>query len=376
MNRIPMAWFLQARRPMLAAVLAPGLGLGGCGFKIEPDPAFVAATDRTRTAGGGVRTDDSTNAGMVAAPRPMGEEAVQRLLNMTASPNAQIRANALEGLTPVGMRIEPAVALALRDENPGVRSVAAMVAGRARLGALRPTIEQLLTDPSAFVRASAIGAVHALGGESDPSELAEMLLTSPNPRLRAHAAFTLGELGDKSALPMLREAWATPIRNANEIELRLTRLQVAEALIKLGDDASVDAVRAALYPSRPEELEATALAVQIIGEVGDRGSIDQLIYLADDTGDRVMPAEVRLAVAGALAKLGLTQGGFIADKYAQSRIDTVRAQAASVYGRTGQREHLASLTRLLEDPSELVRVAAAAGVVELMFDGATRAGTP
>lgn len=367
------AWMARGVGPLMVAVLASGLGLGGCGLKIEPDPAFVAGGNPSGSPGGvaGSRASGSTSGDRagVGVRRPMGEEAVQRLLDMTASVSAQVRANALEGLTPVGGRIEPAVALALRDENPGVRSIAAMVAGRAGLRALRPTIEEMLADPSPFVRASAIGAMHALGKEVDPSELAEMLLTSRNPRLRAHAAFTLGELGDESALPMLHEASATPVRNANEIEVRLTRLQVAEALIKLGDSDSIDAVRAALYPARPEELEATALAVQIIGEVGDRGSIDQLIYLADDSGERVMPAEVRLAVAGALAKLGLTQGGFIADQYAQNSMEVVRAQAASVYGRTGQPEHLGSLARMLNDPSEIVRVAAAAGMVELLFDG-------
>lgn len=369
----------RAQRPLLVAALACCLGPGGCGFKIEPDPEFVAGAGRPG-APGGARATTAAEPGdrsITAAPRPMGEEAVQRLLDMTASANAQVRANALEGLTPAGVRIEPAVALALRDENPGVRSIAAMVAGRAGLVALAPTIEELLSDASPFVRASAIGSLNALGRQADPSELADMLLTSPDPRLRAHAAFTLGELGDESALPMLREAWATPIRNANEIEVRLTRLQVAEALIKLGDSASVDAVRAALYASRPEELEATALAVQIIGEVGDRGSIDQLIYLADDKGERVMPAEVRLAVAGALAKLGLTQGGFIADQYARSSIEVVRAQVATVYGRTGQPEHLGSLVAMLNDPSEVVRVAAAAGVVELVFSGTgARAANP
>ena len=88
----------------------------------------------------------------------------------------------------------------------------------------------------------------------------------------------------------------------------------------------MDTVRSALYPSRPEELEATALAVQIIGEVHDRGAIDQLIYLVDEETDRPMPAEVRLAVAGALAKLGLREGGFIADEYFQAQEELERAR--------------------------------------------------
>lgn len=353
-------------------------GPAGCGFKIEPDPALAGGDPGEPPA------REAPRARPEAAPppaqatqpldaRPLRDQAVERLMAMAGSDNPQVRANAVEGLERAGVRAEPAVALALQDENPGVRSVAAMVAGRAGLTTLGPTLRSMLGDESEFVRASAIASLFMLDQGVDPSELSAMVLEARNPRVRAHAAFLLGEMGDESAVPMLRQAWGTPIRAASEIERRLVRLQIAEALIKLGDETSVDAVRAALYPSRPEELEATALAVQIIGEVRDRGSIDQLIYLSDNEGDRVMPAEVRLAVAEALAKMGLTQGGFIASEYDENPNEVVRAQAAMVYGRTGRSEHLPRLRSMLEDPSELVRVAAAAGVVELAYGG-SRAG--
>lgn len=342
---------------LIVGILSLGAG-GGCGFRIEPDPEFVGA--------GGAGGPNGTPTEAVS----VREMAIERLIEMASSATPQVRANALEGLGRAGARAEPVVAIALRDENPGVRSVAAMVAGRAGLEALAPTLRSMSDDPSEFVRASVIGALHGLGREVDPTELSTMLLESRNPRVRAHAAFVIGNMGVESAKPMLQQAWMQRTRFASDIERRLVRLQVAEALIKLGDDKSIDVLRAALYPSRPEELEATALAVQIIGEVRDRGSIDQLIYLADDTGERVMPAEVRLAVAGALAKMGLNQGGFIADEYARSEIPAVRAQAAGVYGRTGLPEHLPQLREMLSDPSELVRVASAAGILDLTTGGA------
>lgn len=342
----------------LCGILPAVGGLGGCGFKIEPDPAFTS----------GQQPAPGTAA---AKERSVRDESIQRLIAMASSPSPQVRANAIEGLERAGPRAEPTVALALSDENPGVRSVAALVAGRARFTALIPTLRTLTTDQSEFVRASAICSLFIMGERVDPTELSTMLLDSRNPRVRAHAAFVLGEMGDASAVQMLRQAWANPSRSISEIERRILRLQIAEALIKLGDETSIDAVRAALYPSRPDELEATALAVQIIGEVGDRESIDQLIYLADDADrTRVMPAEVRLAVAQSLARLGLSQGGFIADQYFNNTLETVRAQAAAVYGRTGRPEHLVRLRAMLDDPSELVRVAAAAGALDLVSGGA------
>lgn len=350
--------------------------LSGCGFRIEPDPEFMASQGETPPA---ARSQEIGAPVVRVAPAPppapgpsaVGREgAIVTLIDMTASPTGQVRANAIEGLSRAGARGEPVVALGLRDENPGVRSVSAAVAGRAGMTSLLPSLRTMTGDESAFVRASVIGALRALGDDADPTELSKMLLQSPDPRLRAHAAFVIGEMGDPTAIPMLKQAYASPIRNASEIERRLTRLQIAEAMVKLGDDRSIDGIRAALYPARPEELEATALAVQIIGQIRDRGSIDQLIYLADPKADRVMPAEVRLAVAGALARMGMTEGGFTADEFHASQIDVVRAQAASVYGRTGRTEHLPKLEAMLHDPSELVRVSAAAAVVDLFAGGA------
>ncbi|MFK7883639.1 MAG: HEAT repeat domain-containing protein [Phycisphaerales bacterium] len=343
-------------------------GMGGCGFKIEPDPELMG------TGNSSVSPETKTE-----QPEPVEQtfesrsitrsNMIDRLMIMATSPSPQVRANAIEGLSRAGGRAEPVVALALRDENAGVRSVAVTVAGRAGFRSLSPTLRSLLTDSSPFVRASAVGALNALGAPTNPSELSDMLLSSQNPRLRSHAAFVLGELGDATAVPMLQQAWSTPIRNASEVERRLVRLQIAEALVKLGEQDSIDAIRAALYPARPEELEATALAVQIIGQVKDRGSIDQLIILSE-TPERVMPAEVRLTVAGSLARMGMTEGGFIADEYRENPLDAVRAQVATVYGRTGRNEHVAKLGRMLEDPSELVRVAAAAGALDLLYGGA------
>jgi HEAT repeat protein len=94
--------------------------------------------------------------------------------------------------------------------------------------------------------------------------------------------------------------------------------------------------------------------VQILGEVGDKGAIDQLIMLARPASetDRVMPAEVRLGAASALAKLGLPQGAFVADEYREDGQAVLRAQAASVYGDTRRSESLRTVVGLSEDGSE------------------------
>lgn len=295
------------------------------------------------------------------------ERAIELLLQASQAAEPQMRANAIEGLLLAPTRLDAAVAMGLKDENLGVRSVAAMAVGRARIASLSASCEPLLTDESPFVRISATYAQMRLSRPVDPGQLSSLLLSDPSPRVRAHAAYVLGELKNPSATGMLRQALLDKMSLAGAEEVRLMQLQIAEALVKLGDTAQVQTIRAALYPSRPEELEAAALAIQIIGEVKDRGAVDQLIYLdayRDETGQR-MPAEVRLALASALAKMGMKEGGFIATEFQASQIPAVRAQAASVFGETGQRENLAPVAILMDDPDGFVRVAAAAAVLKI-----------
>lgn len=339
-----------------ALTLTCAFALSGCGAEIRPDgPKRVVFNN-----------PDGTQQIFETSPASeLREHAINELMGMTADDAPEIRANALEALSSVKARVEPIVALALSDTNDGVRSVAAMVAGREYLITLAPSVRLLLNDSSPFVRASAMYALSTFGERVDISELSVFLLENKNPRIRSHAAFILGELGETSAIDLLQNAFREPVPNASTIEKKLYRLQLAEALIKLGNDESIDSIRAALYPSRPGELEATALAVQIIGQLRDEPSIDQLIYLADPNSDTPMPAEVRLGVAQALAYMGHTEGSFIADSFMDSTIDTIRAQSAMVYGITQGKGNLGKLEiMMLNDPSRLTQVAAAGAIVQ------------
>ncbi len=308
--------------------------------------------------------------GIDRSKRELKAFAVESLLGLASHPNAEIRVNALEALQGHTASLESVVALGLSDETVAVRSVASMIVGKQELRALTPMVEGLLDDESPFVRASALFAIaKTQSRQSEPIDqtpLATMLLESQDIRVSSHAAFVLGEMGNPSAIPLLQQASGRPWGQTAPIRRQLFRLQLAEAMIKLGDRESVDAIRSALYPSRPEELEATALAIQIIGEIKDRGAIDQLIYLVDEDSDRPMPAEVRLGVAGSLAKLGLPEGGFIADEYFENSNPTIRAQAAAVYGQTGRSEHLGKLESLLEDESAQVRASSSGAILEIL----------
>ncbi len=335
--------------------IAPLLATG-CSAEIRPDgPKRVVFTE----------PDGTQRVIEVAPASELRAVAIDRLIEMSSDRNPQIRANSIEALSPVTERVEPIVALAINDPNAGVRAVAAMVAGQKNLATLAPSIRGLTQDESPFVRSAALFALSRFGESSDISELSTMLLEDPNPRVRSQIAYILGELGESSAIPLLQQAAITPVMNASSIERKIFRLQIAEAMYKLGFDESIDTIRAALYPARADELEATALAVQIIGQIRDESSIDQLIFLADDESDQPMPAEVRLGVASSLAEMGHREGSFVAVDYIDSNIDAVRAQSASVLGKTEGRENLGHLEMMLiNDPSPLTRVAAAGAIVD------------
>jgi len=299
------------------------------------------------------------------------ERSIDLLLESAESADPLIRANAIEGLQSVPSRARIVIVDGLEDPNLGVRFAATVIAGRLGFDDMQGFIRPLLGDPSPDVRAAAIFALSAMGAPVDPTPLAEMVLVG-DARKRAQAAYILGEIGNPSAIPLLKQAAAKDSPRATSSEMRLLDLQIAEALVKLGDLGELEPIRAALYPSRPEELEATALAVQIIGQVDDRRSIDQLIFLADpDAGDDVggpMPAEVRLAAAASLAQLGLPNGGFIADEFRSNPNPALRSQAAYVYGQTGDPKTLLILESMLDDDSSLVRVAAAAAILDIEAD--------
>lgn len=335
--------------------------------ELNPRAAAAIGTSILLAALGGCGSGPRADAGAYQAPEAqvdLREEATVLLEAATESDRPALRANAVEALQGDPARLAGVIGDALRDENLGVRSVAAMAVGRTKLIGALPEVEPLLLDPASRVRASALYALAMCGREIDPTPLASML-QDENPLVRAQAALVIGLLGDGSALPMLQEAARDPMPRAAVAEYRLMQLQLAEARARLGDTDALHEIRAALYPSRPEDLEATALAAMIIGEIEDRGAIDQLVLLTARRDERggLMPPEVRLAAAGSLAQLGLRRGGFIGREYADHDRATVRAQAAYVLGRIGSTEGLSTLADLLGDRSSQVRVSAAAAVL-------------
>lgn len=322
--------------------------------------------------GGAETRSTAPGASEVVAVPKLRENAAAMLLEFAERGTPEQRANALEALLPMPARLEQPLRSALRASSPGVRGIAAMVVGRGRLNRLVDAVRPLVNDESPQVRASAIYAMAKNNTRVDQTPLADML-AGESVALRAHAAFILGDLGNASAAPMLLEASGAPAIKADPVRDRLMRLQIAEALCKIGRNEAIHEIRAALYPARPEDLEACALAVQILGQIKDEASKGQVRNLLRENYEagQPMPIEIRLAAAMSLARMGEVEHTALATRFVASDVAAQRAQAALVLGESGDRQYLATLQTMMEDREPLVRIAAAAGILKIT-EGAGR----
>jgi HEAT repeat protein len=351
------------RRTLIASGVLV-LALGSASTHAQDSSADTGSTNRP-SATPAAASDRAQMSDVEAAK--LREDALELLVSAGMSGAPEVRVNAIEALGWAPARLKQVAPAALADSNVAVRAVAAMSIARARVCELTPQVEPLVNDESALVKSAAIFAMRRCNSGVDPSPLAGLLFGDPSPKVRAHVAFIIGELGDRSAISMLRDAARDPLPRANPSEVRILRLQLAEARVKLGDDSAVPEIRSALYPARPEDLEVTALAAQVMGETKDKGAMDQLIFITARRNEQgqPFPAEIRLAAAGSVAELGNSKGGFIAQEYVSNPAETLRAQAAYVLGQTGRPEHLPTLAGLMKDTDARVRVSAAWAVVRI-----------
>lgn len=308
-------------------------------------------------AAAGARAD--TPETPAATPRQMleavRERAVELVLAGSRSENPILRANAIEAMQPLPERALPLAQLGLEDENAVVRFTALVCIGKLKFPGMGEAAMRHLGDASPSVRAAAMFAAKACGQDVDISAMA-MMLRSSNPGLRANVAMLLGLLGDASAAPMLENLANSPMRRVSAVRQSLTRLQIAEAMIRLGDEGALDALRAGAY-SQFDEVRV--LAVSAMGKLGDQRMASAFRKMLQQP-----PIELQLAAAEALARQGDDGGLPVMLAGTESQIVPVRAQAAFGLGLVKKPEAAQALVLLLDDEAEQVRLSAAASILQ------------
>lgn len=286
------------------------------------------------------------------------EVALDEIERAAHGDDAALRANAIEAMQPVPSAAAELAERGLDDPNPAVRFSALVTVGELELVELSEAALMLRDDPQPSVRAAALYAGRACGRDVDLTPLANML-AARDPSVRSNAAMLLGLLGDGSAAPMLKELAHAPMPRVSAVRQALVRIQIAEALVELGEDGALDALRAGAYSHHDE---VRVLAVQALGRTGDRQMEAALAQLV--TSDE--PIELRLAAAEALARMGgVGEAGLTVMREGAGWDDPpVRAQAAFCLGHVVHPAALGPLLTLLaEDDSAQVRLSAAAAVL-------------
>jgi HEAT repeat protein len=323
-----------------------------------PPPTLEASTTRAvPTSASGALTGKAATA--PASPPAVDPATVLR----TASTNtwAALRAHAVEASIRNPKLLLELAPAALRDENRGVRFVACMAIAESGLTGLVPQITPLLDDPSPSVRAAAMLALHRSGQKVNFTPLATMLQDN-DPEIRANAYLVLGEIGNESAIPLIRQSLGRGMKLVNPLRVRLVDLAAAEALVKLGEEFEVEPIRAALF-APPEQAELTVVACDSVRRLRDEVARPMLERVVSAGGNSMRSPEIRLAASRALARLGSGSAPLlVAREYVAHPDARVRAQAAALLGDIGSTEALAILSGMLGDGNPSVQVAAAGGL--------------
>lgn len=283
-------------------------------------------------------------------PPKVSLAAAEAVVQQTAQDHrSAVRADTVQAVEKLHRPLaEQIVAAALQDVSRPVRFAAAMVAGRRRMKSLEPQLKTLLHDPDPSVRIAALYAMARLGDLSHMNMLPPMLASS-NPVIRANAAMVLGRLGDASAIAMLRALSDDPNHSV--------RLVVTSALARLGYKRAVKSLIALdLSGDTADHLFALSTCRTLDNPL----AVNVLLAGLHDP-----MAEAQLIAARGLGQRGSVAGIKIALTEAASADPGLRALAALALGSIPSPASEPALRNLLQDKNIRVRVAAAAGLINL-----------
>ncbi len=362
---------MSDHRMLVLGLVAAAAWIGGCQSDIAGPKPIIATNEPWSTKSqsvvmgsvGGARLNVPEDVHLLA-DEELRQVATDLLIQAGESDYALLRANAIEGLRHDPARVEAIAVAALSDENRGVRFVAAMTIGMLKLTESSHLLEPLLLDPSDSVRAAAMYGLTRCGRRVDLTPLG-LMLHSDDPEVKGNAALVLGELGEKSAAPMIRAAVGRSMERVGPARRRIVEMQLAEAMVRLGRTNEIEVIRAALFTSA-EQGELAALACLMCGRLRDYDALQTLLSLTRDVEQGGQAPEVRLAAAMAVAQIDPSRAPVdVPLAFVTSPRSELRAQAAMTLGHMRHPAVVGPLRQLLSDPDPMVQVSAAAAILEL-----------
>ncbi len=286
-------------------------------------------------------------------------QAAKIILQGLSSSYPQVRTNAIEIAAGTGkQQFMPEIQRLTKDGIVPVRFTAAVAIGESKYSPARNDVAQLLKDDDENVRLAADYALAMLGGSKSYIEQIRNTMSSNDQQVRANAAFLLGKIGDRKAIPLLHDA----IRD--EASDDKVRLNAVEALARLGDETIYQKLWALLISAYADDR---IFGIRSMGALGTPAAKDSILTMLKDE----LP-EVRLVAAEELGNLGnkagekvvidtLTKGITVAqDQETRARIQTLASLAIAQIRTPALKKFL---PELLKSDSQFAQLAAAKAVL-------------
>lgn len=280
---------------------------------------------------------------------PLTPSTIRRLSELSADPDANVRAASLRTLALVRSQrdiVIPKLETALQDQSADVRRAAA--AGLAAAGAVAKIgpagLAELLNEPEKATQRSAIEALGGLGAAAAPAvpAVTERL---KDPTLQASVLETLGKIGEAAApaVPQLVELAKTGDETA--------RLGALQALGNIGQ--GLDSVLPTIYEATRSENRDLRLAAIIALSKAERDDAKLLPVITDALKDE--SGRVRRVGAEAVKRLGDRALAMAPQLFSMLERDTERNVALAALREMSVRD-LPRLVTALQNKDSSVRI--------------------
>ncbi|WP_166825759.1 HEAT repeat domain-containing protein [Thalassoroseus pseudoceratinae] len=278
--------------------------------------------------------------------------AVRALLMLgIEDPHAKIPAN--DAISQIGPAATEPLINALTDRESGLVLEAIVGLGKLKVAeAARPLI-RVLEGGSWIHRAH---AAQSLGNLGDTRVLGALqkALGDTNPNVRANAAAALGQLGDKACVAELRHC----LQDSDPDVVT----QTVTALGQIGDQRAASALVPLLNSTDPN---LQLLVAEALGDLGDHRAVPNLLSVLESQDEKL-----QLKVLTILRKLKAPEAVPALLDLLKVRNELIRQRACDALGRIGDADVAERLETVLSvDPSTEVRAAAARALGEIADPG-------
>ncbi|MBI1861471.1 MAG: HEAT repeat domain-containing protein [Deltaproteobacteria bacterium] len=277
--------------------------------------------------------------------------AVPALVLLLKDSEKFVKLNASEALGLIGAESSVALFDGLASEDETMREI--LTAGIVKLGRKAvPLLIKEVSNASAAVRASAIGALGKIGDQAaaESTSIVAEAMTDDSGLVRATAADTLGAFGPKASIAIL-----ALIKGLEDTDENVAT-SASMALSQMGPEAYGPVIGVFSHPKK----EVRKLAAESLGTMKET-VIPVLVAALNDRNETV-----REYSAMTLGLMGERAGSAVPAlmKCAENEASSVRRSSAEALGKMGGRAiaSIPSLTHLLRDKAKEVRESAAAGL--------------